>query len=303
MRFAVLADIHGNLPALEAVLDDLSSHPAVDQILVAGDSVSGCPYPRETIALLRERNCRCIRGNNETYILNMHTRACHPDVLTNRQWAATRWAFEQLNPAELAWVASLPAQLSLPEPGGGLRVLHGSLEGESISLVPDRNPGVIRHLEASHLLRPGQPLTPLSVTLASIPESVLIAGHIHTPWLQREGAKLALNPGSVGMPIHGDPRACYVLLEWDGLAWQVELRAVAYDRARVKRAFQTSGLLAAGGGFARGCLVDLDRAQNTVWMFVEHAFATARARGHHGPIIPDPLWLEAEATFDWDRLA
>lgn len=315
MRYAILADIHGNLPALEAVLADLSDQ-SIDEILVAGDLVSGCPYPHETLSLLRELNqrflaCRCIRGNNESYMLSMHARTCHPDMLTNLQWGATRWAFEQLTPDDLDWIANLPAQLSLATPAaptgsrasqepGGIRVVHGSLENENTATVPERDAQVIAQLEKVHLLKAGQAIPALANILAGIDESVLICAHIHVPWLQREGDKLGLNPGAVGMPINGDPRAQYAILLSDGAEWQVVFRQVEYDRARVQRAFQSSGLLAAGNGFAHAGMIDLDRAQNTIWNFVRYASALAKTRGHNGALIPDPLWAEAVATFDWD---
>lgn len=298
MRYAILSDIHGNLPALEAVLADLSRQ-CVDEILIAGDIVSGCPYPRETLDLIRSQDCRCIRGNNESYLLSMYNRTCHPDMLANLQWGATRWAYQQLTPAGLEWIASLPSQLSLDGEGEGIRMVHGNLLSENAALVPDREEGVITQLEAVHLLKPGQPIQPLAQLLQEIGERVLISGHIHVPWLQREGKKLALNPGSVGMPVTGNPHAQYALLTWESAEWQVEFRHVAYDRARVRQDFRTSGMLEAGTGFARASMLDLDRAANTVWFFVEHAFALARARGLAGAFIPDAIWLEAVATFDW----
>jgi predicted phosphodiesterase len=302
MRFAILSDIHGNLPALEAVLADIASQ-SVDQILIAGDLVAGCPYPRETVQLLRSleqsSNSRCIRGNNETYILNFHRRTCHPDMLTSLQWGATRWAFEQLTPADLEWIANLPAEISIATSAGGIRMVHGSLEGEYIATVPDRSAPVIAQMQAVNLLKPGQIFPPLSATLAGIDEQVLICGHIHIPWLQHEGQKLGLNPGSVGMPINSDPRTQYALLTTQAGAWAVEFRALEYERARVQRHFQTSGLLAAGNGFARAGMLDLERAQNTVWQFIRHTSATANAHGVTGPLVPDAVWAEAIASFNW----
>ncbi len=300
MRFAILSDIHGNLPALEATLADVASQGA-DEILIAGDLVSACPYPRETLDLIRSLNCPCIRGNNETYHLNLHNRNCLPDVLTNLQWGATRWAYQQLRPTDLDWIAALPTYLSLDTPGGGIRVVHGALENENVATAPDRDPQVIAQLEQVHLLKPGQTIQPLADILASISEQVLVSGHIHIPWLQREGQKLGLNPGSTGMPINGDPRSQYALLTWDGRAWQVVFRQVEYDRARTQRAFASSGLLQAGSGFARACMLDLNRAQNTTWEFVRHASATASARGVTSAIIPDDIWTDAVATFNWDE--
>ena len=74
-RLAVLADIHGNLPALQAVIDDMAQF-AVDQVVVAGDSINWGPFSREVLEVIRERRWPVIRGNNELYLLDYDTERC-----------------------------------------------------------------------------------------------------------------------------------------------------------------------------------------------------------------------------------
>ncbi len=302
MRYALLADIHGNLPALEAVLADIRGR-GCDAILSAGDQVSGCPFPRETLDLLRSLpDCQCIRGNNESYLLDFYQRTCQPWMLTSCQWGFTRWAYEQLTPAGLEWIARLPAQLSLVAglAGGGLRVVHGSPRSENEGLVPDRQPEILEKLRRIHILRPGRTPPSLSEMLALVQETVLVCGHFHIPWMQAEGARLVLNPGSVGVPNHGDWRAQYALLEWRRGEWQVEFHAVSYDLQRTLDAFASSGLLEAGGAFARAYRQDVRNSTNTLILFLNHASALARRRGIDQPPIPDAVWQEAESTFAWN---
>ena len=302
MRYALLSDVHGNLPALEAVLADLE-HQACDEIIVAGDLAAGCPFPRETLARLRGLPaCRCIRGNNETYLLKIHQRTCHPAVLTSLQWGATRWAYNQLSQEDLEWIETLPAQLSLDRPGGGVRVVHGSPRRESEGLVPDQRPDLLEKLRRIHVLTPCETPPPLSQALDLIEETVLVCGHYHIPWVQVEGKRLVVNPGSVGVPIHGDPRAQYALLEWQDERWQVAFRALDYDLERCLKAFESSGLLAAGGGYARAYRLDVERSTNTLCYFLDYAADLARQHPASDPsFIPDEVWREAEIRFDWDQ--
>lgn len=305
MRIAVLSDIHANLPALDAVLAELRREH-LDRVLIAGDLVSGCPYARETWERLRALQAdgppvSIIRGNNDNYLLSMHRGDCPPGFYTSRQWGLIRWAWEQLGTEGSEWLAGLPARLSLDHPGGGLLLLHGSPRRENEGLVPDRDPAVLQIFFRARLLDPAQTNIPLGETLERIDEGVLVCGHTHVPWRQFEGRKLALNPGAVGCPINGDNRAQYAVLESDERGHRVEFRTVPYDIAEVQAAFESSGLLEAGGGFARACRLDLERADNTVWKFVLHCYEYARSRGApDGPVLPEDLWCEAEAIYPFD---
>jgi hypothetical protein len=142
---------------------------------------------------------------------------------------------------------------------------------------------------------------PLAQTLAAVDEPVLVCGHTHIPWQQAHDGRLALNPGSVGAPINGDPRAQYALLEWTAGGWQVEQRAVPYDLDRVRAAYARSGLLEQGGGFARAYLCNVETGCNAPWFLVQHAYALAReASVEHSGTVPDDIWNRAVETFDWE---
>jgi predicted phosphodiesterase len=299
MRYALLADIHGNLPALEAVLDDIRQR-SVDQILIAGDLACGCPFPRETLDLLRSLACPCIRGNNETYLLKMRAGSMHPDTRTCLSWGSTRWTYAQLSPSDLDWIAALPEQLSLDGQSGSLRLVHGSPRSENEGLIPGRDPAGLALMRQLKVLGEAQDPVPLSEILALIPERVLVCGHYHVPWMQREDERLVVNPGSVGVSTHGQARACYALLEDRAGQWNVEFFTREYDIRRCSLAYETSGLLAAGGAFARAYRYDVEHSSNLLVEFLVYASGLARARGQAGrSVIPDDVWLEAEQGFAW----
>jgi predicted phosphodiesterase len=239
-----------------------------------------------------------IRGNNEGCLLTMQRRTCPPGYFTSRQWGVTRWAWEQLGDEGMAWVERLPKSLSIDHYGGGILLLHGSPRRDDEGLIPDRDPATLELLFRAGLLDPGQTNVPLGETLERIDEAILVCGHIHIPWQQREGRKLAVNPGSVGLPNNADPRAQYALLDTNGFSPRVLFRALPYDRAAVKARIEHSGMLEAGGGVARAIQVDLERADYTLWNFVQHCYKHARAVGAaDGAVIPDEVWQEAEERF------
>jgi predicted phosphodiesterase len=300
MRLAVLADIHSNLIALQAVLDDLRHLGGADGIIVAGDSLGSGPHPAETLTLLRDLPAHCwiIRGNREEYLL-----AHRDDPMPGQQWAALRWTLERLTDEAMAYVAGLPAQCALTPPGlpgtetAALRVVHGSPRSVSEALIPDDE--TIRAMYRRSGLLNGRHPPPLDEVLAGINEAVLVCAHTHMPWQYRRGERMALNPGSVGEPTNRDPRAHYALLDWRDGRWHTTHHAVAYDLDRLREDYYRTGLLAAGGAFSRACLLACERGIDIAGWFVAYARRLAAEAGVDQATIPDEIWARAEATYDW----
>ena len=233
MRLAILADIHGNLPALEAALEDLAAH-APDQVVVAGDLVNRCPWNNEVLALARAAGWTCIAGNHEI-VLSAMADGEYPVLFDDRErFADLWWTLDELTAAHVAWMRALPEETRV-EVGGGppIRVLHG-LPGDPF----------LGFTEAMSEAQMGALLSPIH-------DPVVISAHTHQPLARAVGGWQVYNPGSVGMPYNGDPRAHYLLLDLVGRGeaarWQPTFRRVAYDRAVVSAAFRARGLLTAYG--------------------------------------------------------
>lgn len=196
---AVLYDVHGNLPALDAVLDDARAAGA-SRWLLGGDYALFGAWPQETVARLGElTGATWIRGNGERWV-NAPAEALPPAR------AAARWCAERLGPDAVARLAALPEQAVLD----GVRYCHASPLSDMIGVLPEPAPGE-------------------GALLGGVREPRLVFGHTHLP-LERvteQGLEL-LNPGSVGMPFDRDPRAAYALVGDDGA---IERRRVAYDHA------------------------------------------------------------------------
>src|SRR5512137_1324517 len=130
MRLAVLADIHANLPALEAVLRDVDFVGA-DQIWVAGDLVGYNPWPNEVIQVLKGRKVRAIRGNHDRAALNGDT-----SLFNEVAAAALRWTRIVLTPSSVGYLISLNDRVRVPSPEGMIAMFHGSPRNDDEYVMP-----------------------------------------------------------------------------------------------------------------------------------------------------------------------
>jgi predicted phosphodiesterase len=301
MRLAVLGDVHDNLPALEAVVEDLRRQ-GVDGIIAAGDYVVRGPFPLEVNRLLRSLDAWMIRGNTEGYVLAYDAGQAPAPWYTSDQWAAMRWTCEQLDRQTLDFLRSLPEQRVIALDGiPPICVVHGSPGDPSGRLIPDRDAEALRWFRAAGFLSRGAEAPGLGPAFSQIDESVLICAHTHIPWVQEEDGKLACNPGAVSGALNGDPRAQYALLTWRDDRWQVDHRALPYDVDRVRHAFRDRGLLAEGGVFARAFLLNVVTGRNVVGHLFSHVDQLAATSGHADwVVVPDAVWDRAVSTFPWD---
>jgi putative phosphoesterase len=281
VRLAVMADVHGNLPALNAVLRDVQQH-AVDGIIVAGDLVGG-PQAVETTRLLRSLGSWMIRGNSDSNLLRYDRPDAPPAWRTSHQFALLRWSYRHVDEETFEFIKSLPQQRVVQVADTpAIRVVHGSPRDASESIFPHRD---------AHTL---------DVALAQTEEAVLVCGHTHRPWKVERSGQLALNPGAVCGPLDGYVGTQYALLTWDGARWAVEHRAVPYNLDHIRAAFHQDGLLEEGGALARAYVCCLETGRNVWDDFLSHAYRLAEQAGHEDcQVVPDPIWERAAATFNW----
>jgi diadenosine tetraphosphatase ApaH/serine/threonine PP2A family protein phosphatase len=197
----VIYDVHGNLPALDAVLADA---PPAERWLLGGDYALFGAWPQETLARLRElEHASWLRGNGERW-------TAAPGEAPEAVRGAVAACREALGADVVDELARLPTGLELPPRGGIGETLacHGSPVSDVRSFYPEPAP------DEDELL-------------AGVEAGRLIFGHTHLPFQRRAAIGVELvNPGSVGMPFDGDPRAAYAVIHEDGV---VEHRRVAYD--------------------------------------------------------------------------
>lgn len=226
-RVAIIADIHGNVPALEAVAADLEREQP-DEVLVGGDLVGRGPCGSAVVGEIRKRGWRTIRGNHEEYLLDFRNQDVPPEWLHLEEWSASRWMAAELSGADVAYLSTLPFSThSAAAPG--LLLTHGSPRSTSDGLGPwTRDSKLDRYLD-------------------DIDESVLVCAHTHRPMVRERHHGLVVNVGSVGLPFNGDRRAQYAILSWHGDRWSAELRQVEYDLEKTLGSYRDSGFSKAGG--------------------------------------------------------
>jgi diadenosine tetraphosphatase ApaH/serine/threonine PP2A family protein phosphatase len=195
----ILYDIHGNLPALEAVLAD-ADEAGAGSYLLGGDYTLFGAWPAETLSRLRRLDAGWIRGNGERWTGS--PAEAPMDEAVERAIAVCRG---RLGPDDVLTLSDLRESRVL----GGARFVHASPISDVRSFMPE-------------------PADDEAELLAGVSEPRLVFGHTHLQFRRRaEGGSVELvNPGSVGMPFDGDPRAAYALLAEDGT---LELRRVEYD--------------------------------------------------------------------------
>lgn len=223
-KIALLSDVHGNLPALEAVLDD-AGHGEADELWYCGDFLGYAPFPNEVVQKLREAEAVSIIGNYDLKVLAFaQKQESWKGKKTPEKYVAFQWNYEHLSQETRAYLESLPQERRLEADGFAVLLVHGS---------PD---SVEEHLGSQ---TPEQRFEELAKKAAA---DLIACGHSHEAFVKRVIQTWFVNPGSVGRPEGGDWRACYAILKLVGGDLKIEHRRVGYDLDRVVRAVQAAGL-------------------------------------------------------------
>ena len=213
MMVALISDVHANLVALAAVLDDMNGR-GIERIISAGDVVGYYPYPNETVALFRERGVLSIQGNHDRAVVTANGSAFNPAASN-----AVTWTASQLSATSLDYLRQLPRHLSLRVGGVRIAVFHG---------MPTDDDRYLYEEECYENL------------LALSKSDVLVLGHTHVPFIKRYPSGTIINPGSVGQPRDGDPEASYAI--FDTSTRKAANRRVAYDIDEVASRTRAAGL-------------------------------------------------------------
>jgi putative phosphoesterase len=225
MKIAALYDIHGNLPALNALLAELKEAQP-DLIVVGGDIVSG-PMPAQTLERLSQLGdqVRAIRGNGDREtVMAFDGQPLSPDMPEEVR-EVTRWTAEQLTRSQRDFLAALPEQLQLRVEGlGRIMFCHATARSDE------------------EIFTPITPEERLGVIFSRVEQEIVVCGHTHIQFERRVGNMRILNAGSVGMPYADRPGAYWLLLgpegyefrrtTYDGEAAAQQVRASGYPQAR-----------------------------------------------------------------------
>ena len=217
MRLAVLSDVHGNLTALDAVLDDIAAQ-GVEATVALGDFLSGPSDPVGVAERFIELDMPSVRGNHDRYITDGREKDWHIDALVRGM----------LDQRQQQWLAGVPATRVLE---GDVFLCHGTPQDDNSSFMDGMVGGISSLLSRDYI----------EGVAAGFDHEVLLCGHTHVPRsLRLADGRLVVNPGSVGLPFEiGSPDARYAIIEKRRAGWNTELRAVAYDhQAAAKQALE-----------------------------------------------------------------
>jgi predicted phosphodiesterase len=214
VRIVIFSDVHGNVVALEAVLDVIRREAAPDALFVAGDLVQQGPRPAEALALLRSINgARFVKGNTDQYLID--------DSDDEEEVYFTR---RHLSEDDMAFIRDLPFEQRLEvAPGHELLVVHANPRDLEKPIKPDAPDVLIRPL------------------LAGVTAEVVAFGHYHIPFVRKLDRWTLVDVASVGMPRDGDQRAVYATLTWQRDAWRIEHHRVPFDIEAVARDYAAVG--------------------------------------------------------------
>lgn len=225
MRIAVISDIHGNLTALEAVLNDLAGQP-YDALVCLGDLAYKGPQPAECVSRVRSLGIPVIHGNTDLMLLTQTDLTparplpvAVPDVLA----PYLRWHVERMSGADLAYLASLPFEHYIDADGIRVQCVHATPQ-DCISII-----------------QPTDPAEQLQARVGSISADWLVMGHIHRPFAFRAAGKQLINTGAIGFSLDGDWRASYAVL--DTARRSITLNRVAYDIDKAVAAAREAGFV------------------------------------------------------------
>lgn len=231
---AILADIHGNLEALDAVLSDIRDNPC-DQIICAGDLVGYGPRPNEVIERVREQGIDSVMGNyDEAVGFLLPACGCHIDNPRQKELSlhSLKWSIEHTTAENREWLRELPESLCFEFDGRTVLLMHASVDS-IVEYIYQSDEGRVREI------------------LESCDCDIYVYGHTHYAYSMAVGDKWIINPGSVGRPKDLDPRASYIRLTIDAGAVTTQIRRVTYDVEKVAGEIADGGLDLAFAAFLR----------------------------------------------------
>ncbi len=222
--FLLIGDVHANLPALEAVLED-ASNKGVSTIWNVGDLTGYGAFPDDVVGRLRKENTQSVMGNYDLKVLKVKEKIEEEEVEKKEppeDWNAIKWTYDNLSKKNRKYLKSLPEELRLE--AGGKRIL-----------LTHRSP-----LPGDEQIGPETPDEKLRELAHLADANVIIFGHSHRPFSRQVDGVWFINPGGTGRQDDGDPRASYAILQINPL--EVKHYRVAYDVEKAASAIRKNGL-------------------------------------------------------------
>jgi predicted phosphodiesterase len=233
-QFALISDIHANLPALRAVLDDVEQR-GVDTSYHLGDLTGYAPWPNEVVSLLREKGIAGISGNYDSTVATDYKHCgCRAETARDEELShiSYEWTRSTVTPEIKRYLGGLPFRLDIRPFGGHVSgptifLVHGNQSLNTVYVTEDRTDAFLEKMAQD---------------IGAGSGDAICFGHTHKPWQRKLGGIRFVNTGSVGRPKDGDSRACYALVSVAEARTRVEFIRVAYDVESAALAVRDAGL-------------------------------------------------------------
>lgn len=231
MKIIVLSDVHGNLPALEVVLDEVEKR-APDMLVVNGDLVNRGPHSLACVNLLQALpgKIHYIRGNHESFTLQAQEQTLHSEDKLYSLHQFADWTARQLGSEVLQFISTWQENIDFSDLDGGssFHITHGSMLGERDGISESTPDDALSDKLGSH-------------------RDLFVASHTHKAMMKEFQGRIIVNTGSVGQPLDNDQRASLAEFTYTTAGWHVEQIRLAYDQQRALQDYSSSGFITEAG--------------------------------------------------------
>jgi len=305
MTYAIIADIHGNLPAFKAVLAEAGALGA-DMYLLLGDYTTCFPWGNEVASTIRELSqAAVIRGNGEGVFISY---ANGQFDLNNEQYKPAYWDYQSQSRENLEYLMALPETAVVPGLDYDIYLSHAHditrhaqaaayFNARAFRIMMETAP--ITHEEYLVSAREALLACPEALLdIQSLPKGVHLFGHNHMQFHMEYKERLLVNPGSCGQALDFDTAAAYTLLVREDNRWTVRERRVAYDLNEVIEGLHASGFADCSPMWSKIFTLELMTGKVYMTPFVMHLLETGRALGRSEYPVSDEVWHAAVRTWD-----
>lgn len=301
MKTAIISDIHGNYPALLAVLAD-ASKSNVDTYIFAGDYIFDLPFPNEVTDLIKGmKNAFVIKGNKEGYLEGFLTE--DQQSWNIAQYGVLHQTFKELKPDNISYLNNLPESCLVPLP------FHGNIYVTHLIkalTAPAYHSATFRKAMEKQAFTHGDFLEKIDILLqkkdarqaiAAIDATVIVVGHSHLQWHGHCDGKLIINPGSCGQPLDHDIHASYTILHDSKPTLTVEEKRVPYNIENTIRYAKSSAIYKWGAIWCELVFLALRTGQDFFDEFFSLAQTIANEKNEIGKFFSNETWNLAGQKF------